>query len=290
MRANETFLYAFGFGSESELRRAGGLAALFPQSANGVLIAKASPKTAVRRLQRASSRSGQVTTLAISRSGRQRTFHGLSQCLNRQGSGANSYFARRCPCTWGTRTWAAGGRMDIEPICRARRPRTVRPPILGRTALIFWPMSVTKCAPRSIHYRFSELMKDERFGAVDANKFREYASDIHTSAMHALSLINDLLDITKIIAGKSDLEFEAVALNACHADRQRHAHAGQRSRYKPENGLASRFAEASGGSAQSQSDFTQPVVQCHQVYRKRRGGACQLKACRGGRGAVERRG
>ena len=61
---------------------------------------------------------------------------------------------------------------------------------------------------------FSELMKDERFGAVDANKFREYAGDIHASAMHALSLINDLLDITKIIAGKSDLDFESVDINS----------------------------------------------------------------------------
>ena len=60
---------------------------------------------------------------------------------------------------------------------------------------------------------FSELMKDARFGPVDGERFRDYAGDIHASAMHALSLINDLLDITKIIAGKPDLHFEPVNLN-----------------------------------------------------------------------------
>ena len=60
---------------------------------------------------------------------------------------------------------------------------------------------------------FSELMKDERFGAVDATRFRGYAADIHASAMHALSLINDLLDITKIMAGKPDLDFEPVEID-----------------------------------------------------------------------------
>ena len=39
MRANEAFLYAFGFASESELRKNGGLAALFPDSQGGVLVA-----------------------------------------------------------------------------------------------------------------------------------------------------------------------------------------------------------------------------------------------------------
>ena len=61
-------------------------------------------------------------------------------------------------------------------------------------------------------------MKDERFGAVDVNRFRGYAADIHTSAMHALSLINDLLDITKIIAGKPDLEFADVQIDGVIID------------------------------------------------------------------------
>ena len=71
MRANETFLYAFGFGSESELRKAGGLAALFPQSQNGVLVedqATVNPQQNTRQ----KSHSAQIKTLAISRSGRQR--------------------------------------------------------------------------------------------------------------------------------------------------------------------------------------------------------------------------
>ncbi len=53
---------------------------------------------------------------------------------------------------------------------------------------------------------FAEIMKDERFGPVGHAKYRGYLNDIYDSAHHALSLINDLLDISKLKAGV----FEAV--------------------------------------------------------------------------------
>ncbi len=60
---------------------------------------------------------------------------------------------------------------------------------------------------------FSEVMMEERFGAVGSERYKEYLRDIHISGTHIMSLVNDLLDLSKIEAGKLDLSFEAVALN-----------------------------------------------------------------------------
>jgi len=60
---------------------------------------------------------------------------------------------------------------------------------------------------------FSEVMMEERFGPIGSERYREYLRDIHVSGGHLLSLINDLLDLSKIEAGKVELAFQAVALN-----------------------------------------------------------------------------
>ncbi len=60
---------------------------------------------------------------------------------------------------------------------------------------------------------FSEVMIEERFGPVGSDRYREYLRDIHLSGSHLMSLINDLLDLSKIEAGKLELAFEAVAVN-----------------------------------------------------------------------------
>ncbi len=61
---------------------------------------------------------------------------------------------------------------------------------------------------------FSEIMMEQRFGPIGNDRYRDYLSDIHVSGAHLMSLINDLLDLSKIEAGKVDLTFEAVPLNA----------------------------------------------------------------------------
>ncbi len=60
---------------------------------------------------------------------------------------------------------------------------------------------------------FSDIMIEERFGKIENDRYRGYLRDIHRSGNHMLELINDLLDISKIEAGKMDLEFDACDLN-----------------------------------------------------------------------------
>jgi PAS domain S-box-containing protein len=60
---------------------------------------------------------------------------------------------------------------------------------------------------------FSEVMMEERFGPIGNERYRGYLKDIHASGGHLVSLVNDLLDLSKIEAGKLDLTFTSVDLN-----------------------------------------------------------------------------
>ncbi len=60
---------------------------------------------------------------------------------------------------------------------------------------------------------FSDMMIEERFGEIENDRYRGYLRDIHRSGNHVLELVNDLLDISKIEAGKMELEFDACDLN-----------------------------------------------------------------------------
>src|SRR5262249_4911293 len=60
---------------------------------------------------------------------------------------------------------------------------------------------------------FSEVMIEERFGPIGNDRYRQYLKDIHASGAHIMSLVNDLLDLSKIEAGKLELTFTRVALN-----------------------------------------------------------------------------
>ena len=56
---------------------------------------------------------------------------------------------------------------------------------------------------------FSEALKDGLIGELTASQ-REYIGDIHSSGHHLLSLINDILDLSKVEAGMMDIELESV--------------------------------------------------------------------------------
>jgi signal transduction histidine kinase len=60
---------------------------------------------------------------------------------------------------------------------------------------------------------FAEVMLEERFGPVGNERYKDYLKDVHASGEHVISLVNDLLDLAKIEAGRLDLTFTGVNLN-----------------------------------------------------------------------------
>lgn len=65
---------------------------------------------------------------------------------------------------------------------------------------------------------FSEIMQAEMFGPLGDARYKGYAGDIHKSGQHLLSLINDILDMAKIEAGKHRLHYEPVSLKSVCED------------------------------------------------------------------------
>ncbi|MBB3935492.1 sensor histidine kinase [Aureimonas phyllosphaerae] len=61
---------------------------------------------------------------------------------------------------------------------------------------------------------FSEVISEEILGPVGNDTYRDYARDIHNSGQHLLDLINEILDLSRVEAGRYTLNEEAVSLVA----------------------------------------------------------------------------
>ena len=59
---------------------------------------------------------------------------------------------------------------------------------------------------------FSEVMKTEVFGEHSVTAYKDYSSDIHNSGVHLLGLINEILDLSRIEAGRYELNEKSVSL------------------------------------------------------------------------------
>lgn len=60
---------------------------------------------------------------------------------------------------------------------------------------------------------FSEIMNEGMFGPLGSEKYEEYARDIYESGSYLLGMINDVLDMSKIEAGRFELNYESFNLN-----------------------------------------------------------------------------
>jgi two-component system, cell cycle sensor histidine kinase PleC len=65
---------------------------------------------------------------------------------------------------------------------------------------------------------FSEIMESGMFGALGSEKYREYCHDILTSGHYLLEVINDILDMSKIEAGRMKLDMEPLDLSKTLAE------------------------------------------------------------------------
>ena len=60
---------------------------------------------------------------------------------------------------------------------------------------------------------FSTMIKDQQHGQLSPEKTFEYARDIHDSGQHLLTIINDVLDLSRAEAGKLTIHYEQVLLS-----------------------------------------------------------------------------
>ena len=60
---------------------------------------------------------------------------------------------------------------------------------------------------------FAEIMRDRLLGSIGNPRYAEYADDIHSSGTHLLGIINDILDLSKVEAGRHELAEETVDLH-----------------------------------------------------------------------------
>ena len=187
VHANAAFAYAFGYRSFDELAIAGGLAAIVPGGAALLNEGPEKRSVAVEVLTRGRRRlkiSFEVRPLA----GELELIHLMDGAIAEpEVSAATEAPLAVDPEAADPGAAAAMRRLDFL----AKVSHEVRTPlnsILG----------------------FTELMLEERLGAIGNARYKGYVEDIHQSGLYALSLLNDLLDISKIDAGKFDLDFNVV--------------------------------------------------------------------------------
>lgn len=61
---------------------------------------------------------------------------------------------------------------------------------------------------------FSEMMRQEVLGPIGHERYKDYLQDVHTSGMHLLNLINDILDLSKIESGQKSYDVDEVNIAA----------------------------------------------------------------------------
>ena len=190
VHANAAFAYAFGYRSFDELAIAGGLAAIVPGGAallNEGAETSRERRVAVEVLTRG-RRSLKISFEVRSLAGELELIRLMDGAIAEpEVSAATEAPLAIDPEAADPGAAAAMRRLDFL----AKVSHEVRTPlnsILG----------------------FTELMLEERLGAIGNARYKGYVEDIHQSGLYALSLLNDLLDISKIDAGKFDLDFTVV--------------------------------------------------------------------------------
>jgi len=193
IHANAAFAYAFGYRSYEELQTAGGLEAVVP---GGATLLRAEPDTRRER------------TIAVDALTRGRRRLKVSFEVRSLGAEHDIELLRLIN----------PGSAEPEPDANAKAAAPEPDPIAAEADTVSVARRLDFLAKVSHEVRtplnsilgFTELMLEERLGAIGNARYKGYVEDIHQSGLYALSLLNDLLDISKIEAGKFELDFTAV--------------------------------------------------------------------------------
>src|SRR6516164_6265142 len=194
VHANAAFAYAFGYRSFDELAMAGGLESILP---GGVALLHAGAEA---------SRERNVALDALTRGRRRlkisfdvRSLAGELELLRLMESTMLEPIA---PAATETPPPSLPAAEDSEVDSGAAS-------VMRRLDFLAEVSHEVRTPLNSI-LGFTELMLEERLGPIGNQRYKGYVEDIHQSGLYALSLLNDLLDISKIEAGKFELNFTAV--------------------------------------------------------------------------------
>ena len=194
VHANAAFAYAFGFRSLAELIEAGGLDAVLPGSA--ALFSHV---------------EGPERTPPIDALTRSRRRLKVALALNPLDDGAELVLLRLIDQTSldAEPPEASVGHEDTSPLAEETPAAPDKNEASGRLDFLAKVSHEVRTPLNSI-LGFTELMLQEPLGPIGNPRYRGYIEDIHQSGLYALSLLNDLLDISKIEAGKFELDFTSV--------------------------------------------------------------------------------
>ncbi len=117
---------------------------------------------------------------------------------------------------------------------------------------------------------FSEIMESGMFGPLGTDKYREYCSDIHQSGQYLLDVINDILDMSKIEAGRIRLDPEQVELESFLNDAMRVVSGRADDKRLMLTARIGARHPLDGGPPAAQADRVEPPVQCREVHAGRR--------------------
>jgi signal transduction histidine kinase len=121
---------------------------------------------------------------------------------------------------------------DQESVTAALRAAKEQAELANRTKSEFLAnMSHELRTPLNAIIGFSQIMTQQMFGPLGSPRYREYAADVLSSSQHLLQIINDILDMAKIEAGRVELHETAIGLEPLFDDCLRlvrdRAHAGE---------------------------------------------------------------
>jgi signal transduction histidine kinase len=108
---------------------------------------------------------------------------------------------------------------DQENVTAALRAAKEQAELANRTKSEFLAnMSHELRTPLNAIIGFSQIMTQQMFGPLGSPRYREYAGDVLASSQHLLQIINDILDMAKIEAGRVELHEGALALETVFDD------------------------------------------------------------------------
>ena len=118
---------------------------------------------------------------------------------------------------------------------------------------------------------FSEVMKCELLGPMQNESYLEYAGNIHDSGRHLLQLINEILDLSRIEAGRYELHEEPIRLSDIVEDCHRLLALRAESKgLQVVAGVRQGAGADLGRRARHSPDLPQPDVECPEVHAARR--------------------